>query len=396
MDDGKKVKILTVAPLYRFFIKEFVEALSKQVEEVNVLIHHNYLAELAPFIPIPQCRHIEKFSRNNLIDRYNTPQNIIVRILSTIYFIPDGKNVQLGDELLRKFNECVRRHKIEFDLIHAHFTWPSGYAAVKLAKMYNVPAVVTIHENDNWLLREHCSNNNRIHWTWKNADALIRVNKKDVPLLEEYNEDVFYVPNGFNPNKFLAMEQSKSREFVKLPKNSKIIFTYSNLIERKGFQYLIDSMNHIRKRRDDVLCFIGGSGPMKWKLGEQIKELGLEDCVKVLGFVPDDHLVYWMNAADLFVLPSLNEGNPTVMFEALGCGKPFVGTNVGGIPEIIESEDYGLLCNPADSKALAKNIMLALRKQWDEEKIRNYSEQYTWENIAKRTLKVYMRLLKPD
>ena len=76
-----------------------------------------------------------------------------------------------------------------------------------------------------------------------------------------------------------------------------------------------------------------------------------------------------MNACDLFVLPSLNEGNPTVMFEALGCGKPFVGTKVGGVPEVIASDDYGLLVEPADPEDLAEKILVALDREWDREAI---------------------------
>lgn len=96
-----------------------------------------------------------------------------------------------------------------------------------------------------------------------------------------------------------------------------------------------------------------------------------------------------MNACDVFVLPSLNEGNPTVMFECLGCGKPFVGTKVGGIPEVITSNDYGLLVKPGNSQDLAKKIGFALNKIWDEDHIRNYAEQYCWENIAKQIQQVY-------
>ena len=77
------------------------------------------------------------------------------------------------------------------------------------------------------------------------------------------------------------------------------------------------------------------------------------------------------------------------MFEALGVGLPFVGTTVGGVPEIITSEDYGLLCPPADPECLAEKILTALEKNWDREKIRKYAEQFTWENIAKSVLNIY-------
>jgi glycosyltransferase involved in cell wall biosynthesis len=81
------------------------------------------------------------------------------------------------------------------------------------------------------------------------------------------------------------------------------------------------------------------------------------------------------------------------MFEALGCEKPFVGTKVGGIPTIITSEDYGLLCEPANPKALAEKGLTAFDKEWDGEKILEYAERFRWENITEEILKVYETLL---
>jgi glycosyltransferase involved in cell wall biosynthesis len=77
------------------------------------------------------------------------------------------------------------------------------------------------------------------------------------------------------------------------------------------------------------------------------------------------------------------------MFESLGFGKPFVGTKVGRVPEIITSEDYGLLCEPANPKALAEKILTAFDKEWDREKILEYAERFTWDNIVKEILKGY-------
>jgi glycosyltransferase involved in cell wall biosynthesis len=114
---------------------------------------------------------------------------------------------------------------------------------------------------------------------------------------------------------------------------------------------------------------------------------------RLAGGKPHDEIPLWMNACDLFVLPSLNEGNPTVLPEALGCGKPFVGTKVGGVPEVIASDDYGLLVEPADPEGLAEKILVALDREWDREMILAYAERYTWENIAKEIMGVYEQVL---
>ena len=388
------MKLLVLSPHYHTFVKGQVEALSKQLNGIDVLVHHNYLSEIAPYIPLSYFRHVEKFSKRNLVDNRNIPDNVRVHMISTLYFTPDGKNSGLGDKLAKKFAKFILANNLEFDLIHAHFTWPDGYTAVKLGKKFNVPVVITLHENHDWLLEEYKSRNEKIYWTWKNADALIRVNQKDVPLLKAFNTNVFSIPNGFNPGRLPIMDKLTVREHLKLPVNSEVIFTLGALVERKGFHYLIEAMKTIVKKRNDILCFIGGSGPLKDKLQQQINEFRLQNHVKLLGFVPDDKLKYWMNAADIFILPSLSEGNPTVMFEALGVGLPFVGTTVGGVPEVITSEDYGLLCPPADPECLAQKILIALEKDWNREKIRKYAEQFTWEDITQRILKgVYLKLI---
>jgi teichuronic acid biosynthesis glycosyltransferase TuaC len=184
-----------------------------------------------------------------------------------------------------------------------------------------------------------------------------------------------------------------SRIKLNLQKNKKIIFSFGNLLCRKGFQYLIESMSYITKNREDILCFIGGSGEFKPKLEKQITQLKLENYVKLIGFIPDGDLNLWMNAADVIVIPSLHEGSPIVMFEALNCGKPIVGTKVGGIPDIINSKEYGFLVQPANSMDLAEKILIALDKKWDKNIILDYATQFSWYKTAKQILNIYQNLI---
>lgn len=386
----KDLNILILAPHYKYFVKDSVEAMSQYVNNINMITSHNRFAEISKYLPFEgYLAHVRKFTADQLLDLEELPKNIEVYMLSMLYFIPDGNNRTLGDSIFKNLDRLFQKKGIEFDVIHAHFTWPYGYAAVKLGKKYNIPVIVTIHEDRDWIIREYHSNNDKIYETWKNADALIRVNKIDSALLKSFNNNVYTIPNGFNPNELFLIDKFDARKRLDLPLDKKIIFSLGNLEERKGFQYLMDAMKYVTNKRDDVVCIIGGTGPIKKKLEKKIYDLKLNHCIKLIGFIPNNKIIYYYNSADVFVLPSLSEGNPTVMFESLGCGKPFVSTRVGGVPEIITCDDYGLLCEPGDSKDLAEKILKALDKDWGNEKIKNYAEQFTWDNIALETLKIY-------
>ena len=394
MVTSSNMKVLVLAPFYNFFMKGYIDALSKYVKEVNVFVNHNYLAEISRYITIGRYfEYLKKFTKSNLVVE-NGIDNLNIYIISSFYVVPDGNNWRLGDKLAKKFELFIKKNDIEFDLIAAHHTYPRGFAGVQLKEKFDVPLILTIHENRDLLLKEFESNNKKIHSTWKEADALIRVNKKDVSLLKEFNDSVYHIPNGFNPNKMVTMEKKAAREMLNIPPDHKVVFTLGDLSERKGFGHLISAMEKVTRERNKVLCFIGGHGPLKTDLKKQIKNAGLSSCVNLLGFIPDEKIAYWMNAADIFVLPSLSEGNPTVMFECLGIGLPFVGTTVGGVPEVINSENYGLLVKPADSKDLSDKILTALDKEWNRTEIKGYATQFSWENIVKRTVNIYENFVK--
>ncbi|WP_214041485.1 glycosyltransferase [Methanoculleus sp.] len=331
------------------------------------------------------------FKKDKLCNDY-TYDNVEVYFPRSIYVPIVWLSKILIDNRLQAVERCIEEHHLHFDLIHAHFTWPSGYIGVRLKEKYRRPVITTIHENGDWFDQEAGMDHPLINTAWSGADALIRVNRKDVPILQRYNDQVNSIPNGFS-SAFHPIDTAIARERLGLSGDAKIIFTLGGLIKRKGFNYLINAMEQVCNQRDDVLCFIGGAGPEKGSLQGQIDRLRLGERVRLLGSVPGDQLTLWMNACDLFVLPSLNEGNPTVMFEALGCGKPFVGAKVGGVPEIVTSDKYGLLVEPADPEDLAEKILAALDREWDREAILEYAERYTWENIAKEIVEIYTQIL---
>jgi glycosyltransferase involved in cell wall biosynthesis len=291
--------------------------------------------------------------------------------------------------------KLIKKERLKFDLIHAHFTWPSGAVAVELKVELQVPVVITEHTSQTF---KNCidKKDSQFIRTWMLSDAIIRVRKDDIPLFSSVGiqlDKVHYIPNGYDHKKFLYLDQQNCRKELNISLDKKIILNVGNLYsEIKGHKYLIKAMHEIIKYRKDVLCIIVGGGKIKDKLEKQIQNAGLEYCIKLVGGRPHNEIPIWMNACDVFVLPSLNEGNPTVMFECLACGKPFIGTKVGGVPEIINSEDYGLLVEPAHSKELSEKILLALDKDWEYFKIIEYAAMFNWNNIANEILKVYSKV----
>ena len=134
-----------------------------------------------------------------------------------------------------------------------------------------------------------------------------------------------------------AVEKTKNeaRKKISLTKKNKIVLTVGNLEKVKGHSYLIESIEGLSKKIDDVLCVIVGGGKEYQFLKDMVKEKGLQDCVRLVGEKPHAEINIWMNACDIYVQPSLKESFGIVILEAMACGKPVIGTNVGGIPEII-------------------------------------------------------------
>lgn len=138
-----------------------------------------------------------------------------------------------------------------------------------------------------------------------------------------------------------------------------LLVACGRLHPQKGYPYLLDAILQVGKIFP-VDLWIVGEGPLRPTLERQIKQLGLTDTVRLLGFQPNPY--QYMAAADLFVLPSLYEGFGNVIVEAMACGTPVVATDCPhGPAEILEWGKNGLLVPPADADALARQILKALR-----------------------------------
>jgi len=155
----------------------------------------------------------------------------------------------------------------------------------------------------------------------------------------------------------ITYDNSRIRPKCGLSNDSFVIGTVGRLTKIKGHYYLIKAMPFILKEITNCQLVIAGDGPLKEDLKNLIEELNLTPNIKIIGYIQD--IDQFLSMINLFILPSISEGLPISLLEAMALGKPALCSAVGGIPEVITSLNYGILFPPADHISIAdavKNI----------------------------------------
>jgi glycosyltransferase involved in cell wall biosynthesis len=153
------------------------------------------------------------------------------------------------------------------------------------------------------------------------------------------------------------------------------------LAEEKGVLSLVAAMAILRRQRSDVKLYVVGDGSERPKAEQLVAENGLTDDVVFLGSRDHQQVASWIGASDLLCLPSLREGCPNVVLEALASGRPVVGTKVGGVPDLIDSRN-GRLVPPHQPEALSAALNEVLNIDWDSAAIRHSVEDRSWRRAA--------------
>lgn len=208
-------------------------------------------------------------------------------------------------------------------------------------------------------------------------------------------ERIVPAPGGADLTRFTpAADPVAVRERLGLPLKKVILFTVRNLVPRMGLENLVRAVAALGEEGRDLLLLVGGEGRLRQALEALITEYGLGDRVRLLGFVPEDDLPRYYQAADLMVLPTQElEGFGLVTVEALACGTPVFGTPVGAIPEVLARVDPALVAEGADPEALARGLrrlLVRFRDQpGEQERLSKrgralVESDYTWERHCGR------------
>ena len=250
----------------------------------------------------------------------------------------------------------------------------------------------------------------RHHWFWKTldrwtsqlADAIIVLSehvRAELIKVERLDPSKFeIIPNGIarhEPHNY-AQRQAK-RALLGISSTARLIGIVSRLEEpRKGHHILFRAMQQLSSGYPDVYCVVIGDGPARSSLEAQVRQLGLSDRVKFVGTQYD--VEAWLSALDLFVLPSLNEGFPMAILEAMAAHRPVIATAVAGVPDIIIDHESGILIPPGNVDALARALQELLddpelAKRLGEAGRTRFEERFDIRHITRQTETVYTRLL---
>jgi len=199
---------------------------------------------------------------------------------------------------------------------------------------------------------------------WK--DIIILNNKHDFDQAKQLKikprKDIVLIYNGLDVYKmdFFSKEEARLKLFEKIVRQSgkifqtgKIIGTIANFYPPKGLEYLIEAAEHFKNDDNTVFVIIGdGGGRAKLENIIQTKNLGKK--IFLVGQIPDAHK--FLPAFDIFVLPSVKEGFPWSLIEAMTAKLPVIATSVGAVPEVIENGKNGMIVAPADSAQIVAKI----------------------------------------
>lgn len=235
---------------------------------------------------------------------------------------------------------------------------------------------------------------------YQRCDRFIVLSKAFGKILhQEYNvawDKIHVIPGGVDTNRFRPnLSRREARAALNWPQDRFILFTPRRLVQRMGLDKLLIALAQVRQNHSDIWLAIAGKGPLKAELEQQVIELGLEEQVHFLGFLPDGQLPIAYQAADLTIMPSQSlEGFGLVLVESLACGTPVLCTPVGGMPEVIGGFSPHLITQNSEVNSLAVTLNAVVSRDLSlptREACFNHAHtHFNWSKIAQQVREVLL------
>ena len=325
---------------------------------------------------------------------YKAPEGFTIHRLS-------GLNFSLGNMIEEyPFTPSLsqRIKLLNPDIIHAesHLFLPS-LQAVRKAREMGKPCIVTIHG----VFAERGPFVNFLQFAYmrtlgleifKNANRIICLTRTDANEIIKIGcpeKKIRIIPNAVDTEKF---KPSKVR------RDDLIVWT-GRFVPEKGIEYLIKAAKIVCENIRYCRFLLIGHGPLKQKILKLISEYGIERFVDIIGPLARDKIAKILKSATIFAFPSLREGMPLSVLEAMACGLPVIGSNVPGIKDIIIDGENGILVPPRNPEKLADAILTILNDRTLRQKIGQNARElilkkYSWEVVLDRIMETYYEALE--
>lgn len=311
--------------------------------------------------------------------------------------------------------ERLLRHSVPYDVVHAHF-FMSGLVAMRLKDALGIPFAITFHALG-LVRQEHQKETDafppqRIELERelvRYADAIVAECPQDrIDLMRLYGAApgaMTMVPCGFDPEEFGPLDKAAARARLGLDPNEFIVLQLGRLVPRKGVDDVIRSLQYLPPGVPARVLVVGGDTrepdetrtPEIGRLRGIARESGVSDQVTFIGHRQRNELRHYYAAADVFATTPWYEPFGITPLEAMACGTPVVGSNVGGIPYSVSDGVTGYLVPPHDPKALAERLAQlhanpALARALGRAGVRRARSMFTWERITDQLIDVYQSL----
>ncbi len=384
------MRILVITNLYPnqydlnkgLFNKQLVNEISK-VNEVNVVAPLPWVPRLSF---LKNKYHFSLAKNVEIIDGIKVyhPRYLMIPKISSLFH-----GLLILAALLRVTAQIMPR--FNFDVIYSLWVYPDGFASYLVARILKKKIIIGALGSDINVYTKSFLIRKLIVFCLRRCDSITTVSialKKEIVDLGIPEGMVNVVGNGIDRILFNSLNKMFCRNRLGLQLDCEFILFIGNLVTVKGIYYLLEAFGMLSERFPDLCVIIAGDGPLKMSLKRKAVQLKLEKRIFFVGKQQHSDIPLWINASDVICLPSLMEGLPNIMLEAFACGKPVVASEVGGVPEILISEQNGMLVKPKDARGLAEALSFSLHHRWDVKKIIKMSIKQDWSQVAQKVLKV--------
>jgi glycosyltransferase involved in cell wall biosynthesis len=297
----------------------------------------------------------------------------------------------------------LSRELLRFDLLHGFFAAYAGYLAAYAARYLGARSVVSVRGNDLDRLVFDPARAPFILYALEHADAVTAVTRdlqrKVLALVNR--QGVVHVPNSVDAELFHpSLPPAALRDKLGLDQGYVLGFV-GEARAKKGLALLLKAFAKVATKVDAHLLLIGGLRPKDEEVYQLFRRRNPQLSLHLVPYVPQSELVDYYNLMDLVLMPSLRDGLPNALLEAMACERTVVASDVGGLSDVIEDGRNGLLVPPRDKQALIEQILSALADA-DQRRVLGQAARatilrdYTPQHELKNNLRTYHQLLTGD